>query len=101
MSIETALSKNNTVLTIKLDNKFDYSKVQDFREAYEGLAESIQSIVIDLGRTEYMDSAALGMLLNMQKSLDSRVLNYEIINSQDSVLRILEISRFDKKFSIR
>jgi anti-anti-sigma factor len=48
-----------------------------------------------------MDSSALGMLLNMQKSMGNKQLSYQIIHCQEQVARILKISRFDKKFDIR
>jgi anti-anti-sigma factor len=101
MSIETELSQGDSTLTIKMDNKFDFSKVQDFRESYENLPDSVTTIVVDLAKTEYMDSSALGMLLNMQKSLSERTMSYQITHCQDQVARILKISRFDKKFDIR
>jgi anti-anti-sigma factor len=101
MSIETELSKGDTTLTIKMDSKFDFSKVQDFRESYDSLPDSVNTIVVDLAKTEYMDSSALGMLLNMQKSMGNKQLSYQITHCQEQVARILKISRFDKKFDIR
>lgn len=83
-----------------LDDKFDFGKVQDFRDAYASTSEALQTVVVDLRRTEYMDSSALGMLLNMHKILNSQVQDFKIINCQPQVLKILSISRFDKKFDI-
>ena len=48
-----------------------------------------------------MDSSALGMLLNMQKSLANKELSYSIENARPQVAKILKISRFDKKFDIK
>ena len=100
MGIETAYSSDNTTLTIHMDNKFDFSKVQDFRESYSEADTSVMKVVVDLKRTEYMDSSALGMLLNMQKAFDGKSVSFDIANCQEQVLRILKISRFDKKFNI-
>ena len=47
-----------------------------------------------------MDSSALGMLLNMKKTIDSQVKTIEISNCQPQLRKILQISRFDKKFDI-
>lgn len=100
MSLERIFSDDGKQLTIVLDEKFDFGKVQDFRNAYESQSEDLIRIVIDLGQTEYMDSSALGMLLNMQKIMSSRVKEFSIINCRPQVLKILQISRFDKKFII-
>jgi len=100
MSIEKSLSADGRTLTIKMDSKFDFSKVKDFRETYEDAGENLSTVIVDLARTEYMDSSALGMMLNMQKTLSGQTVDYKIQNCQEQVARILKISRFDKKFDI-
>jgi anti-anti-sigma regulatory factor len=47
-----------------------------------------------------MDSSALGMLLNMKKNLTGKVETIQISNCQPQLKKILQISRFDKKFDI-
>ena len=100
MSLERHFSDNGNVLTIVLDQKFDFGKVQDFRAAYSDETDKVKQIVIDLKNTEYMDSSALGMLLNMQKSMSATVDTFKIVHARAAVLKILKISRFDKKFDI-
>ncbi|MCW8091470.1 STAS domain-containing protein [Alteromonas sp. ASW11-130] len=102
MAIKANWENANKALIIKMDEKFDYSKVQEFRHVYTELSEPPKEIRIDLADTQYMDSSALGMLLNMQKHFcdKDKTVNYKIINSRPQVARILKISRFDKKFDI-
>lgn len=100
MSLERELSADGKTLTIYMDEKFDFGKVQDFRMAYGSDNEDVTAINIDLSKTEYMDSSALGMLLNMQKSMSSKVSSFSIRNCRPQVAKILKISRFDKKFDI-
>jgi anti-anti-sigma factor len=100
MSLNRGFSQDGKVLTILLEEKFDFGKVQDFRLAYSQGTERVISIVINLQKTEYMDSSALGMLLNMQKTLKDSVTSYKIIHCRPQVLKILQIARFDKKFDI-
>lgn len=83
-------------LIIEMGDKFDFSKVEAFRSAYQDLDSDVKHITVDLAKTEYMDSSALGMLLNMQKVLSQRSLTFSIENSRPPVERILKISRFDK-----
>ena len=85
---------------IYLEEKFDFGKVQDFRLAYSEGSEGVISIVINLQKTEYMDSSALGMLLNMQKSVSDSVTSFKITHCRPQVLKILQIARFEKKFNI-
>ena len=100
MSVERTLSSDGKVLTIIMDEKFDFGKVQDFRNAYGSDTDNVQEIRVDLENTEYMDSSALGMLLNMRKSMSDQVSTFKIINCRPQVAKILKISRFDKKFDI-
>jgi anti-anti-sigma regulatory factor len=47
-----------------------------------------------------MDSSALGMLLNMQKSLQASVNSFKITHCRPQVIKILQIAHFGKKFDI-
>ncbi|NTS77432.1 STAS domain-containing protein [Catenovulum sp. SM1970] len=100
MSLTTNLSADGKNFTIQIKGKFDFNLVQEFRNAYADIGEQTPKIVIDLRETEYMDSSALGMLLNMQKNLGTRVESIRIANCRPQIKKILQISRFDKKFDI-
>jgi len=101
MDITSSYRNQGKTLVIDVGNKFDFSKVEEFRNAYSELKSETTQITIELSRTEYMDSSALGMLLNMQKALSERNLSYTIENARPQVAKILKISRFDKKFEIK
>ncbi len=101
MSLERQFSEDGTKLTIYLEEKFDFGKVQDFRLAYSQATENVREINVDLQQTEYMDSSALGMLLNMHKSMANQVQQFSISHCRPQVLKILQIARFDKKFDIQ
>lgn len=100
MALTSELSVDKKSLLIELDKTFDFSKVQDFKQAYEGTTGVLETVIVDLRETEYMDSSALGMLLNMQKVLASHVTSFQIINCRPQIQKVLKISRFDKKFEI-
>lgn len=100
MSLDKTLSEDGKELIIFLEDKFDFTKVQDFRLAYSDQPEGITTFIIDLEKTNYMDSSALGMLLNMHRSLHHKVKTFKIVKCRPQVLKILQIARFDKKFEI-
>ena len=100
MALTSELSPDQKELIIELDKTFDFSKVQDFKQAYENTTSILETVVIDLRETDYMDSSALGMLLNMQKVLANHVTSFQIINCRPQIQKVLKISRFDKKFEI-
>ncbi|MFT4993647.1 MAG: anti-anti-sigma factor [Paraglaciecola sp.] len=100
MSFDRAFSDDGKQLTIIVDEKFDFGNVTDFRVAYSNDSDEVKSIVVDLQRTKYIDSSALGMLLNMQKVMSGNVTSFSIINCCEQVTKILRIARFDKKFTL-
>mgnify|MGYP005723562971 CR=1 FL=1 len=97
MTVDSTLSSDGKNLTINISGRFDFEVVQEFRSAYT--EHSDVDYVIDMRSTEHMDSSALGMLLNMRKSLGDTA-KISIINCRPQIKKILTISRFDKKFEI-
>ncbi len=100
MSLVTSTSTDGKTFIMQIKGKFDFNLVQDFRLAYANVTDETDTVVVDLRETEYMDSSALGMLLNMQKLLSDKVENFKISNCRPQIKKILQISRFDKKFDI-
>lgn len=100
MSLSAELSEDGKLFTIQINGKFDFNLVQAFRSAYSDIGSNKPRVVVDLRETEYMDSSALGMLLNMQKNLGENVEAIRIANCRPQIKKILQISRFDKKFEI-
>ena len=100
MTVKTDTSETENTLTISIDGKFDFGSLKEFRQAYSGDNEGVSKYVVDMRRTETMDSSALGMLLNMKKYLNKQDREIRIINCGPTLKKILLIARFDKKFKI-
>lgn len=81
---------------IHLEEKFDFSGVDEFQTAYADHPSS--SYIVDFANTDYMDSSGLGMLLNMRRLLEDKPI--ELINCKPQIKRVLAISRFDEQFTI-
>jgi len=97
----TTKSLSDGQYEISLDETFDFNCVEEFRKAYETADQGrVKAFIIDFRRTHYMDSSALGMLINMQKFWLERCSDIRIINTNPQVRKIFAISRFDKKFTI-
>ena len=97
MPVDSTLSSDGKTLTINISDRFDFEVVQEFRDSYSDHKDI--DYIIDMRATEHMDSSALGMLLNMRKSLGDNT-KVSIINCRPQIKKILTISRFDKKFDI-
>lgn len=105
MSININKPKDKDTLEICIEGAFDFMLLNDFREAYSDNINSetempYTNYVINLRSTSSIDSSALGMLLNMKRTLDKKDREIRITHCRPQIHKILVISRFDKKFTI-
>ena len=98
MSVEAQVDSAAKHITILIEGAFGFNLVQDFRRCYNDRQEF--RFIIDLRKVDYIDSAGLGMLLNMHNYLGQDDGMIKITNTLPQVRKILTISRFDKKFVI-
>ena len=99
MAIDTRVTSDGKGVVISIRGRFDFSQITEFRKAYESQQKDL-NFTVDLRQTEHIDSSALGMLLNMRTFLGGDKAKIEIANCSPGIKKILEISRFDKKFTI-
>ena len=97
MSIHINMNDEKKELTINVSGNFDFSIHPQFRNAYQNLDKSY-SVIVVLKTTEYIDSAALGMLLLFYDEFSNHKI--KIINCNDFIKQVLQIAHFEKKFDI-
>ncbi|MGH1486672.1 MAG: STAS domain-containing protein [Cellvibrionaceae bacterium] len=90
------IDKANDNIIIYLQDKFDFSSADDFKNAYENNEEA--EYTVDFRDTNYMDSSGLGILLNMKRSVGDKKIS--LINCKSQIKKVLIISRFDEQFDI-
>ena len=101
MNISTNISNDERDLVISVNGNFNIDLLSEFRVAYLDMdKKGIVNFLVDLRNTEMMDSSALGMLLNMKRTLNQPDLGIKIVNCAPSIKKILLIARFDKIFLI-
>jgi len=101
MSIESVASQGGEELTISIEGRFDFSAHQEFRDSYERPDVDPSSYVVDLNRTTYLDSSALGMLLLLRDHAGGDNAEVKIVNCNRDVKKILTISNFEQLFTIQ
>lgn len=100
MSIETRFKDDDATLIIAIRGRFDFSMLGEFRQAYSEAAQPPGQVVVDMRNADTIDSSALGMLLNMQRYLKKADREIRIINCNEDISNIFNITRFDRKFTI-
>lgn len=100
MSIDIDKSENGKLVTIKITGRFDFGLHHEFRDAYRSANEAGTEFILDMTKTEYMDSSALGMILLLKEHAGTLGGDIKIINTTSEIRNILEIANFDKLFSV-
>ncbi|SED22550.1 STAS domain-containing protein [Pseudomonas anguilliseptica] len=83
---------------LRPNKRFDFHAYRAFRDAYElELAKSsVHCLVIDLQEVQYIDSAALGILLLLRDKAQAQNKTVEIRNLHGVAKDVLEIANFSK-----
>ena len=87
-------------LKIVIEGRFDFSSHQEFRDAYENKPQRFGKYEVDMRKTTYLDSSALGMLLLLRDHAGGESAQIRIVNCNADVRRILNISNFEQLFTI-
>ncbi len=100
MSLTRTVSADGKVVTIKINGRFDFSVHQEFRDAYHASADQTPNFVLDFANTEYIDSAACGMLLVFRDAAGGNNANISIVNANTEIVNTLSMLQFHKMFKI-
>lgn len=99
MSITSSESSDGKKVTIHVSGRFDFAAHQEFLRAYKQHPRGEKAFAVDLKNTEYMDSSAMGMLLQL-RDYGAKDQAMELINGNEGVREILRIANFDKIFKV-
>jgi len=97
MAIQIRKDDKNNELRIIVSGNFDFSLHPEFRKSYQDI-DSTYNIIVDLQSTDYMDSAALGMLLLLDEEFENH--RIKIVNCNDFIKQVFQVAHFEKKFDI-
>ncbi len=94
------VNSTESSLTVAIDGRFDFSSHKEFRDAYRE-SDASADYVIDMSKTDYMDSSALGMLLLLREHAGGDKAKITITGCSSDIKKILTISNFQKLFDIQ
>lgn len=100
MSVSTNFSEENKQMIIMIDDRFDFSLHQQFRDSYSQCVDKNLNYILDLSRTKYMDSSALGMILLLKDFAEMHASKLVIRKPNETVNKILEIAQFHRLMTI-
>ena len=100
MSVSSRVLADKNKVEIRISGRFGFSDHKDFRAACDQDEPTKIEYVIDMSEAEYMDSAALGMLLVLRERAGNDAAKITLRGARAEIQQILDISRFDQLFTI-
>lgn len=90
-------------VTMTLHGRFDFNRYADFRDLSQQMlaVPTGRELVIDLAGVDYLDSSALGMLLNLNDSAQVGGKRVVLANAHGMARQILDIAHFETMFEMR
>ncbi len=84
-----------------LEVEIDIFSVPEFKEVLvNGIEGGATRVIVDLSAVTFIDSTALGVLVSGAKRVRPRNGNLDIVCTDESIIRIFEITGLDRIFGI-
>lgn len=100
MNSQQNTSHDSKTITINIEGVFDLSKQAWFRQSYETVKSAGAKYVLNMRNTDYMDSAAFGMLLVLRDYAGGDKADISIINTSEAIRKSFVLLNFDRLFKI-
>jgi anti-anti-sigma factor len=93
--------KNGDELELSLNGKFTFADNKTFTHIFDQISGRIfKRVIIDLSGVEFIDSAALGILLLARDKCEKSETSLTLKNPKGQVKQMFDISRFNDLFKI-
>lgn len=101
--MQIAATAHGQEILLNLIGRFDFSAHREFRSCYKEALDNpaFRTITLDFAKVEYMDSAALGMLLLLREGAANANKTVVLRGAAGAVQKVLEIANFGKLFTLR
>lgn len=96
---QVLVNKQSERVTLSVVGEFTFGMNREFREAYKANAGAA-GFVIDLSQSTYMDSAGLGMLVQLRDFAGGNKASVSITGANETIHNILQVAKFNKLFEI-
>jgi anti-anti-sigma factor len=95
------ITTQGTEATLALSERFTAVDAVEFRGVIHSLGEMpVRTVVIDLARLDFIDSAAMGLLVLVRDSAMSRAMTMRVRSPQGQVKKAFAIFNFSKLFDV-
>ena len=90
---------NGDQLEIVLDGRLDTMTAPDLEQVIRESLDNVKNLTVDMKNLEYVSSAGLRTLLIAKKQLHNKG-NVKIVNANDIVKEVFEVTGFDELLDV-
>jgi anti-anti-sigma factor len=94
-----SVKKDGREASLRIHSDFVFDVNREFRDAYQALPPHTR-FTIDMTQTNYMDSAGLGMLIQLREYAGQDNSRIRLIGVNDTIRNILNVANFSRLFEI-
>lgn len=100
--IEPRIVRTGERAVVAFDGDLTSSTVLDVRPKLAALITSgVRELVFDFGRTAFVDSSGIGMLLSAHNSLAKVGGRLQVVEASEEVVSLFRAMRLDKRFKVQ
>ncbi|MFO0388323.1 MAG: STAS domain-containing protein [Alphaproteobacteria bacterium] len=100
--MDTAIQQNQDTLDVRMSGKFTFSDHPIFRQIIEKMSDpNIRQIIFYMERIEFVDSAALGMLLLSHDEAEKNGKKIVISGIHGQVKKMFDAARLGTLFTLK
>ena len=98
--MEHSVRKEGTALVASFSGEVDLDHSPTARQVLLDCVGQGKKVLVDLSRVEYMDSSGVASLVEAFQRAKKNGVEFALVAVNDAPLRVLELARLDKVFTI-
>ncbi len=94
------IEEQENIVIARLMGDVDLGHAPNIRKALLKVLENKKPLVIDLSTVSYIDSSGIACLVEALQNAKKHQLNFSLANISSKAMRVLQLARLDKVFTI-
>ncbi len=98
MTVDIIKNENEAVILVA--GRIDTATAPDFENAVNAVLQAFDNVIFDFKDLDYISSAGLRVMLRSQKSINAKFGTLKVINANETVAEIFEVTGFSSIIDI-
>jgi anti-anti-sigma factor len=99
--MEIVKTQDDGIVTLAINGQLNAATAEEFGAAVEAAVVESEKLILDFQKVNYLASAGLRVLVSVQKKLTSRSGSLSLINVDETVYEVFQVTGLDDIFDIQ